>query len=247
MSDVAPDSAVETRLSRVRSSLTQPIEACGHDGERAWLIAATCADGSHPIRSQQEARKLFEGSKRTSAPGSVDLYRVPCPEGSYDVYMAYTSCEPGKLGTVGRRDCFVVADDEQPGMGIDCLGGQKRKLDPDDPECLQLLLTSPQARAACQIGARIMSAAGGGYLHQRCGPIWGVDGGVAWDGPYYYYDERTMRRVAVCDGSCSGKNCKNCKKVPCGPGPREQAWQSLYRFYEAEFLASPPLPPTPDR
>lgn len=232
------DPPSDTRISRIHSSLTTPVGACGEDDERAWLMAATCDDGSHPVHSHQEARRLLEGRGDTLVHGFVDLYRVPCPERSYDVYLTHRACTPGQQPE-SRHACFVVAT-ETPGEGIDCLTGRPIKLDPDDPRCLQLRLTSPAAREACETGARITKQSWG-RLDKRCGPIWGVDRGAARDGPYYYIDERTMRTVARCGGACMAGRCENCppKEAVCERAGGTRQWQSLYRFYVDEFMATP--------
>ena len=165
---------------------------------------------------------------------------VPCPERSYDVYTVSLSCK-GQRNNL-RHDCFVMAT-EEPGKGVDCITGQELKLDPGDPQCLQLLLTSPRALEACTVGLRVLNSVRGQYLDQRCGTIWGVDKGAAVDGPYYYIDERTLDTVARCGGACMSGNCKNCppKEAACGPG-HERQWQSLRSFYDAEFRAAPSPP-----
>ena len=78
-----------TRFRDAHSSKAQPIEMCGIDGGIDWLESLTCDDGSHPVTSHGRAEALRAGNV---GPGGrcgsiIDLYRVPCPEATYDVYV----------------------------------------------------------------------------------------------------------------------------------------------------------------
>ncbi len=85
------------RYSDARSTKAAPVEVCGFPAENAWLIAASCNDGSHPIAKRVDAEKLRVGNVGSAGRcGSiVDLYRIPCPEATYDVYVdAYVCPRP---------------------------------------------------------------------------------------------------------------------------------------------------------
>ena len=78
-------------------SKAQPIEVCGVKGETAYLTRVTCADGSNPFGGNRQRAH----ASRTGSIGSgglcgsiVDLYEVPCPEGSVQVFMDMYLCGP---------------------------------------------------------------------------------------------------------------------------------------------------------
>lgn len=77
------------RYSQARSSKDTPVEMCGISGGIKWLQQMTCDDGSHPIRSIDDAERVRAGNV---GPGGrchsiIDLYKVKCPESTYDVYL----------------------------------------------------------------------------------------------------------------------------------------------------------------
>jgi len=78
-----------TRLSEARSSKDAPIETCGIAAGLDWLVAATCADGSHPIatRDAGEAARVGNVGRGGKCGSIVDQYRVACPEAAYDVFI----------------------------------------------------------------------------------------------------------------------------------------------------------------
>ncbi|SRR5260221_2324496 len=77
-----------TKFSQVKSSKTAPIEMCGIPTENAWLSALTCDDGTTPIgdagAETSRVGNLGDGGRCNSI---IDLYRVKCPEASYDIYL----------------------------------------------------------------------------------------------------------------------------------------------------------------
>jgi hypothetical protein len=82
------------RYSTVTTSKDEPIEVCGIPAQMDWLMAATCDDGSQPFRSRDHAhaarvKNVGPGGRCNSI---VDLYAVPCPEGTYDVYIDAYVC-----------------------------------------------------------------------------------------------------------------------------------------------------------
>ncbi len=86
----------ETQVASVLSSQNRPVEVCGVGGELAWLVNLTCPDGSSPFASTQVAHNARIGN--TGAGGRcgtiIDLYSVPCPGQTYEVYMDMYHCPP---------------------------------------------------------------------------------------------------------------------------------------------------------
>ncbi len=85
-----------TRFDQVMSSKERAVEVCGPSGEIDWLFATSCADGSHPFADRSSAHAARRGSTGSgSRCGSIiDLYVVPCPEQTYEVYMDMYMCGP---------------------------------------------------------------------------------------------------------------------------------------------------------
>ena len=87
-----------TALASITTSQAHPIEVCGVGGEMAWLRQSTCADGSHPYSSAENPDDSRAGD---TGPGGrcnsiIDLYKVKCPEQTYDVYADMYLCGPGE-------------------------------------------------------------------------------------------------------------------------------------------------------
>lgn len=87
----------ETRYSAVPTSMERPVEACGVPRSQAWLAAATCDDGSRPFGHPGEVAGARVGSMgQGGLCGSIlDLYEVPCPEATYEVYVDIYVCAEG--------------------------------------------------------------------------------------------------------------------------------------------------------
>ena len=73
----------------VHSTKDQPVEVCGIATENEWLSSLTCTDGSHPIENRGAAEQFRVGDLGAGGRCSsiIDLYRVKCPEATYDVYL----------------------------------------------------------------------------------------------------------------------------------------------------------------
>lgn len=90
-----------TELRDLRTSIERPAEVCSLDGELDFLMGLHCADGSRPFSDRDEAHRFRLGNV---GPGgrcgrTIDLYAVPCPEGTYQVYLDMYMCptrEPGQ-------------------------------------------------------------------------------------------------------------------------------------------------------
>ncbi len=78
-----------TRFAAAQSTKERPIEMCGIAGGIIWLTNASCDDGTHPIVDRETAEASRAGNVGAGGRcGSViDLYKVKCPERSYDVYV----------------------------------------------------------------------------------------------------------------------------------------------------------------
>jgi hypothetical protein len=85
----ARNGATVTRLPDAHSTKERPIETCGISAGLDWLVAATCSDGSHPIKSRDAAEAArVENVGRGGTCGSIiDLYHVRCTDAEYDVYV----------------------------------------------------------------------------------------------------------------------------------------------------------------
>lgn len=87
-----------TRFDQVLTNKQRAVEVCGPAGELDWLFATSCADGTHPFADRAAAH----GARRGSVGGGgrcgsvIDLYAVPCPEKTYEVYMDMYMCGPGE-------------------------------------------------------------------------------------------------------------------------------------------------------
>lgn len=83
-----------TRYDQIVTSPAQPVEVCGLEAQREWLVAATCADGSRPFADAQAASDARQGNVGAGGRcGSViDHFVVPCPERAYDVYVDAYVC-----------------------------------------------------------------------------------------------------------------------------------------------------------
>jgi hypothetical protein len=77
------------KFSAAKSTKDAPVEVCGIPAENEWLVAAACDDGSHPFASRSDAEGARDGNVGEAGRcGSIiDLYRVKCPENTYDIYL----------------------------------------------------------------------------------------------------------------------------------------------------------------
>ena len=85
-----------TAFAAAPSSKDQPIEVCGVAASQDWLVATTCADGSHafatPMAAAQSRAGNVGGGGRCGS--IVDHYVAKCPEATYDVYVDMYMCGP---------------------------------------------------------------------------------------------------------------------------------------------------------
>jgi hypothetical protein len=82
------------RYSDVATTKEEPIEVCKIPAQMEWLLSLTCDDGSRPFRSFDHAHAARVGNV---GPGGkcgsiIDLYEVPCPEGTYKIFIDAYVC-----------------------------------------------------------------------------------------------------------------------------------------------------------
>jgi hypothetical protein len=95
-----------TRFSQHASTKEDPIEVCGIPSQMEWLLSLTCDDGSQPFRSYEHAHASRAGNVGAGGYcGSIiDLYEVPCPEGTHQIFIDAYLCEaPGASPRPAQR------------------------------------------------------------------------------------------------------------------------------------------------
>ncbi len=85
-------------FSKLQSSRVQPAEVCAVGGSIALMRRLNCDDGSKAFLNDQDAHAAREGSL---GPGGrcesvLDLYKVKCPEATYEVWIDMYQCLPGE-------------------------------------------------------------------------------------------------------------------------------------------------------
>lgn len=86
-----------TDLAKLKSSKERPVEVCHVRGEQEWLLAARCADGTTPLKNAAAVVQARVGSAGNGGRcrSALDLYKVTCPEATYEVYMDMFVCLAG--------------------------------------------------------------------------------------------------------------------------------------------------------
>jgi hypothetical protein len=87
-----------TKYSQAKSTKELPIEVCTIGAEGDWLVSLACDDDSHPIDGHQAAEMARVGNvgKGGRCGSIIDLYRVKCPDRSYDIYLDGYVCPQPK-------------------------------------------------------------------------------------------------------------------------------------------------------
>lgn len=87
-----------TKFSQAKSTKDLPIEVCTIKAETEWLTQLSCDDGTQPIDGNQAAEMARVGNvgKGGRCGSIIDLYRVKCPEKSYDLYVDGYVCPQAK-------------------------------------------------------------------------------------------------------------------------------------------------------
>ena len=82
------------RYSQAATTKADPVAVCGIPAEMTWLLGAVCDDGSRPFEDPAHAHAARVGNVGPGgACGSIiDLYEVPCPEGTYAIYIDAYVC-----------------------------------------------------------------------------------------------------------------------------------------------------------
>jgi hypothetical protein len=82
------------RYSAVKTTKDEPVEVCGIPAQMEWLLAARCNDGSMPFEDYDHAHAARVGNvgQGGSCGSIIDLYEVPCPEGTYSIYIDAYVC-----------------------------------------------------------------------------------------------------------------------------------------------------------
>lgn len=110
--DAARSGPRGTTFSSSPSSFAAPIETCGVRGQLEILMSLTCDDGSHPFSDLEQAHRSRAGSAdgggRCRKP--VDLYKVACPEKTYDVYMDLYVCTRAEVDASASTLSKLVDD-----------------------------------------------------------------------------------------------------------------------------------------
>lgn len=103
---VLPDALAEARrgsstarFSELQSSTDQAVQVCDVRGQVEWLTRVRCDDGSNPFASLEAAHESRTGNVGPGGPCGhiIDLYEVPCPERTYEVYMDLYVCAQSEL------------------------------------------------------------------------------------------------------------------------------------------------------
>ena len=83
-----------TDITELETSPEQPVEVCRLEGQHQFLSQLTCADGSSPYSGPREIKESRAGNigEAGRCDEVVDLYEVPCPEGTYEVYVDLYFC-----------------------------------------------------------------------------------------------------------------------------------------------------------
>lgn len=82
------------RYRKAATTKDDPIAVCGIPAEMTWLLGAVCDDGSRPF---EDAAHAHAARVANVGPGGacgsiIDLYEVPCPEGTYAIYIDAYVC-----------------------------------------------------------------------------------------------------------------------------------------------------------
>jgi hypothetical protein len=78
-----------TKYSQARSTKDLPLEVCTIRAESELLTTLACEDNSHPIADHEAAEMARVGNvgKGGRCGSIIDLYRVKCPEATYELFV----------------------------------------------------------------------------------------------------------------------------------------------------------------
>ncbi len=97
------------RFAEVQATRDRPVEVCGVPQQLEFLTRLRCDDGSNPYPGRRAAHRSRKGSMEGGRCGSmVDLYQVPCPEKTYEVYIDAYIC-PSDRDHVSQWERYMAA------------------------------------------------------------------------------------------------------------------------------------------
>lgn len=78
-----------TKFSQAHSTKDLPLEVCTIDAETDLLATLACEDGTRPIAGHEAAETARVGNvgKGGRCGSIIDLYRVKCPEATYELFV----------------------------------------------------------------------------------------------------------------------------------------------------------------
>lgn len=87
-----------TKFSQAKSTKDLPVEVCTIAGETEWLQDLACDDGTKPLDNDKgpEMARVGNLGKGGRCGSIIDLYRVQCPEKTYDIYVDGYVCPQPK-------------------------------------------------------------------------------------------------------------------------------------------------------
>jgi len=82
------------RFADVQTTVEQPVEVCGVQGEVEWITRVTCANGSNPYGTQDRANSSRDSwmSRGGHCNSILDRYSVACPEATYVIHIDRYVC-----------------------------------------------------------------------------------------------------------------------------------------------------------
>ena len=103
--------ATAQKFSKLQSTKQRPVEVCGIPQELDFLTRLRCDDGLNPYPDRRAAHRSRLGSVGSGGRcGSIiDLYRVPCPEKTYEVYIDFYICPPRSPGYLVPWERYMAA------------------------------------------------------------------------------------------------------------------------------------------
>lgn len=83
-----------TRFADIKTTVAEPLEVCGIDGEVEWLLATRCNDGSAAYASSAVVQTSRDGwlGRGGRCESILDRYTVACPEQTYTMYIDRYIC-----------------------------------------------------------------------------------------------------------------------------------------------------------
>lgn len=94
------------------SSFEEPIEVCGVGGQLAVLTTLRCDDGSRPFADRGAAHRSRVGSADGGGRcgKAIDLYKVACPEKTYDVFLDLYVCTRAEIAGIASTLARFIDD-----------------------------------------------------------------------------------------------------------------------------------------